>query len=194
MKYRIMAVDDDKLVRDFLFKALTQVGGFSVELVGTGEEALERLQGGKPGPNVLDEHPHPLALAGDPLLEASREFFHRFRLACLHTDFYMLGWTPATYDAHNALYSLLGTRAGGRGEVNVSGYSNPVLDDLIEKIGVENDQGKRQAMIDQAVTLLQKELPVIPLHQQVIIWAAKNNIDLAQLADNFFPYRYVHVK
>ena len=130
----------------------------------------------------------------DLLAQTKAKYFAKILAPKYDTDFYMLGWTPATYDAHNALYSLLGTRAGGRGEVNVSGYSNPVLDDLIEKIGVENDQGKRQAMIDQAVTLLQKELPVIPLHQQVIIWAAKNNIDLAQLADNFFPYRYVHVK
>ena len=69
-----------------------------------------------------------------------------------------------------------------------------MLDELIVKIGVESDRVKRDAMIDEAALLLQKELPVIPLHQQVIIWAAKNNIELAQLADNFFPYRYIRVK
>ena len=57
----------------------------------------------------------------------------------------MLGWTPATYDAHNVLYTLLGTRNGKRGEVNNGGYSNPALDDLIDKIGVETDQAKRNA-------------------------------------------------
>ncbi len=25
-----------------------------------------------------------------------------------HTSFYMLGWTPSTYDAHNSLFNLLG--------------------------------------------------------------------------------------
>ena len=36
--------------------------------------------------------------------------------------------------------------------------------------------------------------PHIPLHQQVIAWAAKANIDLVQLADNYFPLRFVRVK
>ena len=93
-----------------------------------------------------------------------------------------------------SLYSLLGTRAGGRGELNVSGYSNPAMDDLIDKIAVESDQAKRDAMIDDAARILQHDLPVMPLHQQVIVWAAKDKVDLAQLADNFFPYRYVKVK
>jgi peptide/nickel transport system substrate-binding protein len=37
-------------------------------------------------------------------------------------------------------------------------------------------------------------VPTVPLHQQVIVWAAKTNIQLAQPADNFFPYRFVQVK
>jgi len=49
-------------------------------------------------------------------------------------------------------------------------------------------------MIKETVKILQHELPVIPLHQQVIVWAAKQNVDVAQPADNFFPYRYVNVK
>jgi peptide/nickel transport system substrate-binding protein len=110
------------------------------------------------------------------------------------TDFFMLGWTPATYDAHNALYTLVASRGGGRGEVNVEGYNNPAMDALVDRIGVETDQAKRDAMIDEAANLLQHDLPIIPLHQQVIVWAAKQNIDLAQPADNAFPYRYVNVK
>jgi len=110
------------------------------------------------------------------------------------TDFFMLGWTPATYDAHNALYTLIASRGNGRGEVNVEGYNNPAMDDLVDRIGVESDQTKRNAMIKETVKILQHELPVIPLHQQVIVWAAKQNVDVAQPADNFFPYRYVNVK
>jgi peptide/nickel transport system substrate-binding protein len=130
----------------------------------------------------------------DLIAQTKAKYFAKILAPKYDTDFYMLGWTPATYDAHNALYSLLGTRSGGRGEVNVSGYSNPALDDLIEKIGVESDQAKRNGMINDAARLLQHDLPTIPLHQQVIVWAAKNNVDLAQLADNFFPYRYVKMK
>ncbi|SPE31259.1 Extracellular solute-binding protein [Burkholderiales bacterium] len=130
----------------------------------------------------------------DLLAQTKAKYFAKILAPKYDTDFYMLGWTPATYDAHNALYSLLGTRAGGRGEVNVSGYSSSALDELIDKIGVESDQAKRNGLIDQAAQILQHDLPTIPLHQQVIVWAAKDNVDLAQLADNFFPYRYVKVK
>jgi len=110
------------------------------------------------------------------------------------TDFFLLGWTPATYDAHNALYTLIASRGSGRGELNVEGYGNPEMDTLIDKIGIETDQAKRNVMISGAAKILQRDLPVIPLHQQVIVWAAKQKIDLAQLGDNYFPYRYVKVK
>ncbi len=130
----------------------------------------------------------------DLLAQTKAKYFAKILAPKYDTDFFMLGWTPATYDAHNALYSLLGTRSGGRGEVNVSGYSNPALDELIQKIGVETDETKRNGLIDDAATILQHDLPTIPLHQQVIVWAAKSNVEVAQLADNFFPFRYITVK
>ena len=126
--------------------------------------------------------------------QTKTKFFTKINFPNYDTDFYMLGWTPATYDAHNALYTLLGTRNGKRGEVNDGGYSSPALDDLIEKIGLETDAAKRMAMIHDSIVILQKDLPTIPLHQQVIVWAAKKNIEVAQPADNFFPYRLVQVK
>jgi peptide/nickel transport system substrate-binding protein len=130
----------------------------------------------------------------DLLAQTKAKYFAKILAPKYDTDFYLLGWTPATYDAHNVLYSLLGTRSGGRGEVNVSGYSNPVLDDLIQKIGEETDEAKRNGLIDDAAKILQTDLPTVPLHQQVIVWAAKKSVDVAQPADNFFPYRYITVK
>ena len=126
--------------------------------------------------------------------QTKSKFFTKINYPNYDSDFYMLGWTPATYDAHNVLYTLLGTRNGKRGEVNDGGYSNPVLDDLIDKIGVETDAPKRAAMLHQTIEILQKDIPTIPLHQQVIVWASKTNVELAQSADNFFPFRFVRVK
>ena len=112
-----------------------------------------------------------------------------------NTSFYMLGWTPATYDAHNALFSLLASRSGSsRGELNDGGYSNPKIDALVDKIGTETDQAKRDAMIDESITLLQQDVATIPLHQQVIVWASKTNVQFVQMADDYFPYRYIVVK
>jgi peptide/nickel transport system substrate-binding protein len=126
--------------------------------------------------------------------QTKAKYFNKILAPNYDSDFYMLGWTPATYDAHNVLYTLLSTRDGKRGEVNVGGYSNPALDALTEQIGIETDPAKRNAMLHQSIELLQKDLPTVPLHQQVIVWASKKSVDVAQPADNFFPYRYIHMK
>ncbi len=44
MEPRILIVDDEKPIRDFLFEALTQLGGFSVEMAENGEEALKKIE------------------------------------------------------------------------------------------------------------------------------------------------------
>ena len=111
-----------------------------------------------------------------------------------NTSFYMLGWTPATYDAHNVLYSLLASRNGSRGELNDGGYSNPKIDALTDQIGTETDPAKRDAMINETIKILQDDVAVLPLHQQVIVWASKKNVQFAQMADDYFPYRYIVVK
>jgi signal transduction histidine kinase len=44
MESRILVVDDEKEIRDFLYKALSRLGGFHVELAESGEEALQKLE------------------------------------------------------------------------------------------------------------------------------------------------------
>jgi peptide/nickel transport system substrate-binding protein len=106
----------------------------------------------------------------------------------------MLGWTPSTYDAQNVLASILHTRGKGVGLTNVAGFSNARVDELTDLVGVELDKPKRQAMIDEAAKIVQDQFGYIPLHQQTIIWAAKDNIELTQPADNNFLMRWVRVK
>lgn len=110
------------------------------------------------------------------------------------TSFFMLGWTPNTYDAHNALYNLLGSRNGTRGVFNDGGWSNKEFDDLLDQIAVETDAAKRQAEILKASKIAQDDVATIPLHQQTVVWAARDSVELTQLADNTFPLRYVRVK
>ncbi len=110
------------------------------------------------------------------------------------TSFYMLGWTPNTYDALNSLFSLAGTRKGTRGVFNDGGYSNPALDALLDEIAVETDPARRNADIVQASKLLHDDAAFLPLHQQTVVWATRSNIELTQLADNSFPLRLVRVK
>lgn len=110
------------------------------------------------------------------------------------TDFYMLGWTPNTYDAHNSLFNLAGTRNGTRGVFNDGGWSNPQFDKLLDDIAVETNPARRQDMINQASKIIHDQAAFIPLHQQTIVWAAKKTISLVQPADDTFPLRFVTVK
>ena len=110
-----------------------------------------------------------------------------------NTSFYLLGWTPNTYDAQNALFNLAGTRDGTRGVFNNGGYSNPRFDALVGQIEVETTPARRQELITQASRLLQEDVAYIPLHQQQVVWASRSNITLQQQADNGFPLRLVRV-
>lgn len=114
-----------------------------------------------------------------------------------NTSFYMLGWSPAaTYDVHNVFESLIQTPSAKskKGLFNAGGYSNAKFDELSNKIEQETDVAKRNAMIKEATKIYVDEFAYIPLHQQFVVWAAKDNIDLVQPADNYFPLRFVKVK
>jgi peptide/nickel transport system substrate-binding protein len=111
-----------------------------------------------------------------------------------NTSFFLSGWTPATYDAQNVIQAILHTRGKGVGLNNGSGFTNARVDQLNDLIAVELDKAKRDAMIDEAAKIVQDQVGFIPLHQQTIVWAAKENIDLTQPADNSFPMRWVRVK
>lgn len=103
------------------------------------------------------------------------------------TSFYLLGWTPGTFDSHNVLHDILGCRdnpASNRGESNLGGYCNKELDALTDKILVEADKTKRDEMIRQAFEILQKDWGYIPLHQQKLAWGVSKNLELPQRADN----------
>ncbi|MBL6455383.1 ABC transporter substrate-binding protein [Belnapia sp. T6] len=120
-------------------------------------------------------------------------FFAEVNAPRYNTSFYMLGWTPATSDAHNALFSLAGSRNGSRGVFNNGGYSNPQFDTLVDQIAVETDPAKRQAYISQASKLLQDDVAYIPLHQQQVVWAARQGVEVPQTADNYIQLRWVRL-
>jgi len=112
-----------------------------------------------------------------------------------NTSFYLLGWTPGSYDSHNPLFALMATPgAGGQGQFNLGSYSNPKLDELTKAIATETDVAKRMAMISEAMKIHQDEIGHIPLHQQALAWAMKKNVDTVQLADNFMFLKWTVVK
>ena len=131
----------------------------------------------------------------DALIQTRAKYFAKV-LGNYNTDIFLLGWAPtATEDAQDMLTNVLATRGGnGRGDFNAGGYSNPALDTLIDKIQIETDKEKRHAMLREALKIAKEDIPTIPLHQQVLMWAARDTVELVQLADDFFPLRHVRMK
>ncbi len=110
------------------------------------------------------------------------------------TSFYMLGWTPATYDSHNALNALMRcVDDKGSGQFNLGAYCNPKVDELTLKIQAETDKVKRNAMIKEVFDLHAADVGHIPLHQQALAWGVGKNVKLVQLADNFMHFKWMSI-
>jgi peptide/nickel transport system substrate-binding protein len=111
------------------------------------------------------------------------------------TSFYLLGWTPSTYDAHNALNALMRCPDDkGAGQFNLGAYCNPKVDELMIKVQSENDQTKRNAMIREAFELHSADIGHLPLHQQALAWGISKKVNLTQRGDNYMPFKSITVK
>lgn len=111
------------------------------------------------------------------------------------TSFYMLGWTPGTYDSHNALNALVRcVDDKGSGQFNLGSYCNPKVDELTLKIQSETDKAKRNAMIKEAFDLHAADIGTLPLHQQALAWGVSKKVELVQLADNFMFFKWMSIK
>jgi len=104
------------------------------------------------------------------------------------TSFYLLGWTPGSYDSQNVLHDVMGCRDdktdATRGEANLGGYCNKEMDKLTDQILVEADTAKRDQLIKQAYELATKDYGYIPLHQQALAWGVSKKVKMPQRADN----------
>ncbi|QNP58994.1 ABC transporter substrate-binding protein [Paenacidovorax monticola] len=110
------------------------------------------------------------------------------------TSFYMLGWSPATYDSHNALNALMAcVDDKGAGQFNLGAYCNPRVDELTKKIQSETDKDRRNAMIREAFEVHAADVGHIPLHQQALAWGVSRKVKLVQLADNFMPFKWMSI-
>ena len=111
------------------------------------------------------------------------------------TSFYLLGWTPSTTDAHDAMANLMASPTDkGQGQFNLGAYSNPRFDELTAKVQSETDDARRNAMIREAFKIHQDDVGHIPLHQQSLAWGLRSNVSLVQLPDNRMFFKWVSVK
>jgi peptide/nickel transport system substrate-binding protein len=111
------------------------------------------------------------------------------------TSFFLLGWTPGSFDSWNVLANMYRCRdeKGVGGNMNLGGYCNPKVEELTNKILVESDKAKRDQMIKEAYQIGQEQdYGFVPLHQQALAWGVSKKVKLKQRADNqilFYGYR-----
>ncbi len=122
-------------------------------------------------------------------------YFSKILAPKLDTSFYLLGWTPGSFDSYNVLNFIHACpKKTGEGKFNLGGYCNPEVDKLTAKILSETDQAKRDAMIEQAWTMTINDVAYVPLHQQAVAWGVRSNVELKQRPDNQFAWRHVVLK
>ena len=107
---------------------------------------------------------------------------------------YMLGWGVPTFDGLYSLQSLVRSLGqGGDGNYNVGRYSNPKMDQIVDRIKTETDPYIRPRLLEEALKLASDDVSHIPLHNQIIPWAMKKNVEVVHRADNRIDWRLVKV-
>jgi peptide/nickel transport system substrate-binding protein len=112
----------------------------------------------------------------------------------LDVSMYLLGWGGAITDAETTFTPVMHSRGeAGVGYYNWGNYKNPKLDQLIEASSKEADPKKREQLIKSALREEQEQVHYIPLHRQVIPWAARSNVNVVHRADNWLEWQWVTV-
>jgi peptide/nickel transport system substrate-binding protein len=108
--------------------------------------------------------------------------------------FAMLGW--GSYSADLALRSLVATADAkkGFGAFNWSGYSNPRVDELLERAFASVDEKARETIAREAMRVAMRDYAVIPLHHQVATWAMKKSLVYAPRTDEFTFAHHVRAR
>jgi peptide/nickel transport system substrate-binding protein len=117
------------------------------------------------------------------------------KLEKFDTSMYMLGWGGAVTDAETTLTPVLRNLqpAGGIGSYNYGRSTNAKFDDLAARSSVEADPAKRKELILAALTEWKEQFHTIPLHRQVIPWAARANVTASHRPDNYFMWEWVTI-
>ena len=108
---------------------------------------------------------------------------------------YMLGWGGDVTDAETVITPVLRNNLGdkGIGFYNYGHSRDDVFDALAAKSSVEPDPKKREELVKAALLRYKDQVTTLPLHRQVIPWAARSNVSVVHRADNWFEVGWVRI-
>jgi peptide/nickel transport system substrate-binding protein len=110
------------------------------------------------------------------------------------TSLYMLGWGGAVTDAETTLTPVMRNPSDrGVGLYNYGRSRNDRFDALAAQSSVEADPRKREELIKAALREWKEQAHTIPLHRQVIPWAARSNVNVVHRPDNWLEVPWVTV-
>jgi peptide/nickel transport system substrate-binding protein len=111
------------------------------------------------------------------------------------TSMYMLGWGGAITDAETTFTPVLrGRGEGGIGSWNFGGAKDAQFEELASASSKEADPKKREQLIKAAIKRHNELVLNIPLHRQVIPWAARANVEAVHRPDNWLEWRWISLK
>jgi peptide/nickel transport system substrate-binding protein len=113
----------------------------------------------------------------------------------LDTSLYLYGWGGSVTDAETTFTPVMRSRGErGVGLYNYGNWHNETFDALAAKSSVEPDAKKREELIKAALREWREQIHTIPLHRQVIPWAARSNVEAVHRADNWLEANWVTLK
>ncbi|MCW5696674.1 MAG: ABC transporter substrate-binding protein [Bauldia sp.] len=119
-----------------------------------------------------------VTLASRPIAEHSPVILNN------ESDFYLLGWGVPTFDSAYIFNDLIHSKTETHGTYNVGLYTNPELDEMIISLATETDETVRDATVAAIWAQVQEDRVLLPVHNQVLAYAMRDDITLAVHPEN----------
>jgi peptide/nickel transport system substrate-binding protein len=113
--------------------------------------------------------------------QTKSKFFDKVRSH--QTSFFLGGWSSTTFDAHYTLSNLLVDQPPGP-SWNFGRYTAPRMEALTRAVAVEMDPARRQQLVSEALQFARDDVAYVPLHDQTVVWAARDGVEVPLAADN----------
>jgi peptide/nickel transport system substrate-binding protein len=114
-------------------------------------------------------------------------FWGYIRVPTEQSSFIMSGWDVPSGDAGSMYGALYYTRdkKDGYGQVNRSSYSNAEVDALVDQADSTPDVAKRDEILQEATKLLMADIPMVPVHYEQDVYAARKGVTMEPRVDKF---------
>ncbi len=117
------------------------------------------------------------------------------KLEKFDTSLYLLGWGGAVTDAETTITPVLRYPTdSGVGIFNSGRVRNDKFEQLAVAQAQEADAKKREDLVKAALREYKAQVHLIPLHRQVVPWAARSNVEVVHRADNWLEVAWITIK